>query len=86
VDKDHFEISTVNKETGEAKEFIDKYEYNGVPTSISFNNKYLLSILDAIDTEQVLIKLGDSRDPIMVFNEPPLKNQKITFLLMPLRT
>jgi DNA polymerase III sliding clamp (beta) subunit (PCNA family) len=55
VDKDHFEISTVNKETGEAKEFIDKYEYNGVPTSISFNNKYLLSILDAIDTEQVLI-------------------------------
>ena len=86
VDKDRFEISTFNKETGEAKEIIDKYEYSGAVTSISFNNKYMLSILDAIDTEQVLIKLGDSKDPILIFNEPPLKNQKITFLLMPLRT
>jgi DNA polymerase III sliding clamp (beta) subunit (PCNA family) len=46
----------------------------------------MLSILEAIDTEKVVIKLGTSKDAMMIYNETPLPDQEITFLLMPLRS
>ncbi len=86
IDAERFEINTSNRDTGEGKEFVETYQYQGTPTSISFNYRYMLSILDAIDTEQVRIMLGTSRDPMMIYNEPLPENQQITFLLMPLRS
>ncbi|HQF67727.1 MAG TPA: DNA polymerase III subunit beta [Candidatus Cloacimonadota bacterium] len=86
LDGDHFEISTNNRDTGDAKESIETFEYKGSSTSISFNFRYMLSILDAIDTEKVCIKLGGAKEPMMIYNEPPQENNKITFLLMPLRS
>jgi DNA polymerase III subunit beta len=86
IDSDHFEINTTNRDTGDAKENVEKYEYTGKGTSISFNFRYMLSILDAIDTDKVCIKLGGSKEPMMIYNEPQSENQKITFLLMPLRS
>jgi DNA polymerase III sliding clamp (beta) subunit (PCNA family) len=46
----------------------------------------MVSILDVIDTEKVCIKLGSPKEPLMIYNEPQPENQKITFLLMPLRS
>ena len=46
----------------------------------------MISILEALDTEKVCIKLGGSKEPMMIYNEPLPANQKITFLLMPLRS
>jgi DNA polymerase-3 subunit beta len=86
IDPERFEINTSDRDTGDAKEFIETYEYTGKATSISFNYRYMLSILDAIDTEKVCIKLGSSKEPMMIYNEPLPANQKITFLLMPLRS
>ncbi|MBW6514978.1 MAG: DNA polymerase III subunit beta [Candidatus Syntrophosphaera sp.] len=86
IDSERFEINTSDRDTGDAKEFVENYEYSGKPTSIAFNYRYMLSILEAIDTEKVCIKLGGSKEPMMVYNEPQPQNQKITFLLMPLRS
>lgn len=86
IDADKFEINTSDRDTGDAKEFVETYEYTGKATSISFNYKYMLSILEAIDTEKVCIKLGGSKEPMMIYNEPLPANEKITFLLMPLRS
>jgi DNA polymerase-3 subunit beta len=86
LDANQFEINTSDRDTGEAKEFIETYDYQGGPTSISFNYKFMLSILDAIDTEKVRIMLGSSKEPLMIYNEPQAENQQITFLLMPLRS
>lgn len=86
IDADHFEINTSNRDAGEAKELIETFEYKGKATSISFNFRYMLAILDAVDTDKVCIKLGGTKEPMMVYNEPLPENQKITFLLMPLRS
>ncbi|MDD4223186.1 MAG: DNA polymerase III subunit beta [Candidatus Cloacimonetes bacterium] len=86
IDSERFEINTSDRDTGDAKEFVETYEYSGSDTSISFNFRYMLAILDAIDTEKVCIKLGSSKEPMMVYNEPLPENKKITFLLMPLRS
>jgi DNA polymerase-3 subunit beta len=86
IDSERFEINTSDRDTGDAKEFVEDFKFSGSETSISFNFRYMLSILDAIDTDTVCIKLGGSREPMMVYNEPLHENQKITFLLMPLRS
>lgn len=86
IDQDRFEINTINRETGEAKQVMENYSYQGTPTSVSFNYKYMIGILDAIDTEKVKILLGSSRDPLMIYNDAVPEKQEITFLLMPLRS
>ncbi|NLW18397.1 MAG: DNA polymerase III subunit beta [Candidatus Cloacimonetes bacterium] len=83
---DNFEINTSNRDAGDAKEFVEEFQYSGAETSVSFNHRFMVSILDVIDTEKVCIKLGSPKEPLMIYNEPQPENQKITFLLMPLRS
>ncbi len=86
IDSERFEINTSDRDTGDAKEFVETYKYTGSGTSISFNFRYMIAILEAVDTDMVRIKLGGAKEPMMVYNEPLPENQKITFLLMPLRS
>jgi len=86
INSEQFEINTSDRDAGDAKEYIENFEYRGTPTSISFNYKYMLSILDALDTDKARIKLGTAKDPMMIYNESSPENQEITFLLMPLRS
>lgn len=86
MDSELFEVNTSNRDTGDAKENLDDYSYSGSHTGVSFNYKYMLSILDAIDSEKVIIKLGSSKDPMMVYNTTDSETEKTTFLLMPLRS
>lgn len=83
---DKFEINTTNREAGEGKQIMDKFNYTGTATTIAFNNKYMISILDSIDTDNVKICIGTQKDPIMIYNETQPEKQEITYLLMPLRS
>lgn len=86
IDNNQFEVSSYDRETGDAKEYVQNYVYHGEPTNISFNFKYMVSILDALDTEKVVIRLGTAREPMIVTNETDPPNQQIIHLLMPLRS
>ncbi|MEF3694825.1 MAG: DNA polymerase III subunit beta, partial [Candidatus Cloacimonadota bacterium] len=86
INSDQFEINTSNRDTGDAKQFMDDYSYQGSPTNISFNYKFMLAILDVVDTEKVKILLGSPKDPMMIYSEMNQENQELTFLLMPLRS
>ncbi|HPT72096.1 MAG TPA: DNA polymerase III subunit beta, partial [Candidatus Cloacimonadota bacterium] len=79
------DISTLNRERGEAKEQLTDYEFTGEDISIAFNFKYLISILDAIDTDKVKIVFAKSKDPVQFFNDTDPENTHARFLIMPLR-
>ncbi len=86
LDNEKFEVNTSNRDTGDAKQNMDNYNFEGTSTGVSFNYKFMLSILDALDSDKAIIKLGSSKDPMMIYNEAGVANQEITFLLMPLRS
>jgi DNA polymerase III subunit beta len=86
LDNEAFEVNTSDRDTGDAKENLDDYNYQGSHTGVSFNYRYMLSILEAIDSEKVVIKLGTSKDPMMIYNQSDRENEELTFLLMPLRS
>lgn len=86
LNSEKFEVNTTNRDTGDAKENLDGYSYMGNETGVSFNFRYMLSILEAIDSEKVVIKLGTSKDPMMIYNSSQSETEAISFLLMPLRS
>lgn len=86
LDSELFEVNTSDRDTGDAKENLEDYSFHGSQTGVSFNFRYMLSILEAVDSEKVLVKLGTSKDPMMIYNQENQENEEITFLLMPLRS
>ncbi|HCX59801.1 MAG TPA: DNA polymerase III subunit beta, partial [Candidatus Cloacimonas sp.] len=86
LDSEMFEVNTSNRDTGDAKENLENYNFQGSKTGVSFNYRYMLGILDAIDSDKVVIKLGSSKDPLMIYNMENKENEEVTFLLMPLRS
>jgi DNA polymerase-3 subunit beta len=85
VSANGLDITTLNREMGEAHEQITDYEYSGEDLSIAFNYKYINSILDAIDTVRAKIVFGRAKDPVLFFNEVDPEDATARFLLMPLR-
>ena len=81
------EITSEDVERGSADELL---EIGGeVPEienfQIGFNHKYLLEILNLIDSEKVKIKFENNLDPALLYNMEYPENELFFFLLMPLR-
>jgi DNA polymerase-3 subunit beta len=83
--KDDITIDCINRDEGEAREKIYSFEYQGEDVEIAFNYKFLLAILQVIETEMVEIKLGKSNEGALFFNHGENKDYTTRFLLMPLR-
>lgn len=79
------ELSTSHDDKGGAKEIINDLSYNGEDITIAFNYKFLLSILDCIDTSNVKICLGEAKNPALLYNEKDDENTLLRYLIMPLR-
>lgn len=82
---DNFVVDCVNREEGEAREKISSYSYEGKPLEIAFNYKYLLAILNVIETQRVEIRFGASNEAALIFNVDGVEDYSTRFLLMPLR-
>ncbi len=79
------ELATSNDEKGGAKEFINDINYNGEDINIAFNYKFLTTILDSIDTDNVKICMGEAKNPALFYNEKDPEGTLLRYLLMPLR-
>ncbi len=85
VTNEKFMISSTKREEGEANEDLDDFKYNGEPLIIAFNYRYLNSILNIIESEDIEVKMGKSNEPALFFNTEQNDKYSARFLLMPLR-
>lgn len=78
------QLSVTSQETGEASEALPA-EIEGDEITIAFNPGFLLTGLEAIDTEYVTVELRDGLKPAVIRpkREEP---EDFTYLLMPVRT
>jgi DNA polymerase-3 subunit beta len=75
------EISAHTPDVGEGQEVIDA-DYNGEPLVIAFNPQFLSEGLSAIQTERVVIEVGDGLKPAILRGQG---EPAFTYLLMPVR-
>ncbi len=75
------EISAHTPDVGEGQEVLDA-EYDGEPLVIAFNPQFLYDGVSAVQTEQVVMQVGDGLKPAILKG---LKDDSFTYLLMPVR-
>lgn len=85
LDNEKFIVYAMKRDEGEAKEEIEDFDYNGEPIEIAFNFRYLLAILNVIETELIEIRMGKRTEPALFFNVNGHEDYTARFLLMPLR-
>ena len=81
VQKNLMILVSDNSELGEAKEEID-VEYQGTPITIGLNAKYVMDILNVINSEKINFKLKDSESSCLI---TPAENENYRCIVMPMR-
>lgn len=77
------EISSFSPEVGKIVEEIDAETYEGEELTISFNAKYMLDALRAIDSETIIIDFNGSMRPFLL---RPIDDSSMLQLILPIRT
>ena len=85
VTSDTLSINSAKREEGEATENLEDFKYTGEPLIIAFNYRYLNSILNVVESENIEIRMGKSNEPALFFNTDEDERYTARFLLMPLR-
>jgi len=74
-------VSSSSPEIGEATEDLE-VDYQGEEIEISFNARYLIDMLEAVDEEEITIRMKDSLLPGVV---QPVGSKGYTYVIMPMR-
>jgi DNA polymerase III subunit beta len=80
-EKNRLKVTTTNPEIGESKEEMD-IEYDGEPIEISFNPKYFIETLNAIEDNKISARIIDNEKPCLVEGE---KDRTFLSAIMPMR-
>jgi len=78
-------IMSLVSEGGKAKEDITGFSYDGDDVMYCINSKLLLSIVNAIESDEIVMKFRTNVEPIWVENNCEFKNMEIRFVIMPMR-
>lgn len=81
LSQDKLEISSSNPEFGDATDFID-IEYNGPDISVGFNAKYLLDVMNTLNTGSIRFFINDNISPCLIKS---LDNDEYQAVIMPMR-
>ena len=70
-------------EVGKVSETVDVHEMTGEPLKISFNAKFMLDALRALDCEQIRIEFTGAMAPFII---QPTDQDWVLYLILPVRT
>ncbi|MCQ2567488.1 MAG: DNA polymerase III subunit beta [Mogibacterium sp.] len=79
IEKDMIYITSLNEE-GNIEEKVEII--GGEELNIGINSRYLKDALNVIDDEEIMINFKDSISPVII---KPLKGEKYTYLILPIR-
>ena len=84
IEKGLLKVSSDNPDLGEAREELDA-DYDGVALTVGFNARYLIDVLQEIDSENVRIELGGELDPGVLRPSQPEGDLDHLGVIMPMR-
>ncbi len=77
------ELSSISPEVGKVTEELQASSIEGEELKISFNAKYMLDTLRAIDSEEVKIRFTGAMSPFIIH---PTDHEQSLYLILPVRT
>ncbi|AMP19770.1 hypothetical protein AZF37_00015 [endosymbiont 'TC1' of Trimyema compressum] len=82
IEENKLIVSCKSSEIGDIYEEIPIYS-NGGDLELGFNAKYLIEVLRALDTEEVVVKLSTPQNPGII--EPISDTEDVLYLILPVR-
>lgn len=79
--QDLLELSSYNPDFGEAKEEFS-VDYKGEDLAVGFNYRFVLEVLNILNSEEILFELEDGVSPAVI---RPANDEKHTCVVMPMR-
>ncbi|KAA1039516.1 DNA polymerase III subunit beta [Macrococcus equipercicus] len=83
ADPQHVELSSTSPEIGTVKEGVATSAFEGQGLKISFNSKYMMDALKAIDNDEVSIEFFGTMRPFIL---KPKDDENVIQLILPIRT
>lgn len=83
ADQNAVELSSTSPEIGTVKEDVKVNAFTGEGLKISFNSKYMMDALKAIDDEQVRVEFFGTMRPFII---KPEEDDNVVQLILPIRT
>jgi DNA polymerase-3 subunit beta len=77
-------VTSQNPDLGDAKEDL-QVTYSGPPLSIGFNARYLMDVLNVVDTPNVNLELCDELSPGVLKPDGGENAARYTAVIMPMR-
>jgi len=78
-------VESLISERGNAKETISNFKYDGEEVYYCLNARLLQTILNAVESDEVVFKFRSEVEPIWLMNNANYENLEIRFILMPMR-
>lgn len=83
ADQNHVELSSTSPEIGTVKEGVGTSAFEGQELKISFNSKYMMDALKAIDNDEVTVEFFGTMRPFIL---KPKDDENVVQLILPIRT
>ncbi|RYS38802.1 DNA polymerase III subunit beta, partial [Staphylococcus pseudintermedius] len=83
TDVDKVELSSTSPEIGTVKEDVSTDNVEGESLKISFNSKYMMDALKAIDNDEVQVEFFGTMRPFIL---KPKDDETVVQLILPIRT
>ncbi|GGI42877.1 DNA polymerase III subunit beta [Mammaliicoccus stepanovicii] len=83
TDVDKLELSSTSPEIGTVKEDVTTEDVEGESLKISFNSKYMMDALKAIDNDEVQVEFFGTMRPFIL---KPKNDESVVQLILPIRT
>ena len=78
-------VESYISERGNAKEEISNFKYNGEEIIFVINSKLLSSLVNAIESEDIILRIKSNSEPIWILNNLEYEDLEIRFVVMPMR-
>lgn len=83
IDEEKLEITANSPEVGKVSEIVPLSEFTGEPLKISFNAKYMIDALRALDSERIRVEFTGAMAPFIIQSTD---DDQILYLILPVRT
>jgi len=78
-------VESLISERGNAKEIITNFNYDGEEVYFCLNARLLQSIVNVIESDEIVFKFRSTVEPIWIQNNIDFEGMEIRFILMPMR-
>ncbi|MCL2064547.1 MAG: DNA polymerase III subunit beta [Candidatus Cloacimonetes bacterium] len=85
MNNEEIKVETFISDRGNAKEVISDFTYDGPEAVYCLNSRLLSSLVNAVESDDVIIKMRSNVEPIWILNNQTWEELEIRFVVMPMR-